>query len=186
MVLDMNLLELNRLGSDFVNITGWLTMALTLGWFVMSIFYLGVYVLWVPQEDLRDLMGVLNDDGLLPLALPSFVDHLVQYFVSAIAFAPVLFYSSLELLRRKPWARVFFVVAIGASVVANLLPVVALATYPQVLIPPIALQEDPMLGVRFLLALLIVVLSVLLVLMMVKLNSAQIRAEFRQAAPRSG
>jgi hypothetical protein len=104
----MNLVELNRHGSELVNITAWLTMAISLGWFVMSIVYVGIYVLWVPQEDLRAIVTTLVDDGILLLSIPWFLDHLVQYLVSAVITASLLFFSSLERLRRKEWARVLY------------------------------------------------------------------------------
>jgi hypothetical protein len=179
----MNLVELNRRGSEFVNITAWLTMAISLGWFVMSIIYVGIYVLWVPQEDLHAIVTTLVDDGILPLSIPWFLDHLVHYFVSAMVTAPLLFFSSLELLRRKEWARVFFIVAVGASVVANIAPVVALAWHPEYVIPPLALAEDPLLALRWLMGILIVALGGLLILMMRQLNSPPIREEFRPGRP---
>jgi hypothetical protein len=175
----MNLVELNRHGSELVNITAWLTMAISLGWFVMSIVYVGIYVLWVPQEDLRAIVTTLVDDGILLLSIPWFLDHLVQYLVSAVITASLLFFSSLERLRRKEWARVFFIVAVGASVVANIAPLVALAWYAENVFAPLALAEDPLLALRWLMGILIVALSGLLILMMRQLNSLPIREEFR-------
>ena len=174
----VSLHELNRGGSEFINVTAWLTMAIALGWFFMSAIYLGVFLFWVPREDLWSIVALLVEDGVLPLSVPWVLGHLVHYLAGTLVCAPILFVGALHLLRRREWARLFFMVVIGLSVVSNMVPVVALVSHPEYLFPPAVLVEDPQYVLRYMLGFLIVALSGLLVGMLWRFNSLQIRDEF--------
>lgn len=180
----VSLLAFNRRGSDFINVTAWLSMAISLSWFLMSAIYLGVFLFWVPLAELQSIVGILVEDGVLPLFVPWVLGHLVYYLAGALICAPILFVGALQLLQRREWARRFFIVLISLSVVSNMAPLAALALHPEYLFPPILLVEDPQYVLRYMLGFLIMALSGLLAAMAWKINSPQIRCEFlRWARP---
>ena len=173
-------LQYNRLGSDFINVTAWLTMALTLSWLVMSCLYAALYAFVLPIDTVASYIRSGVDDGLLPEFASWAFARLPYYFASSILIAGATLWGSFDLLRRRNWARWFYILAIALTICGNLYWAGLLLLEPSYFFSPAVIaQAGDMLNVRLVLAGLIVLLSIVLGLMIVRLNTPEIVAEFQ-------
>ena len=178
----MQLFQYNRLGSEFVNITAWLTLALSAGWLVMGALQFTLTSLFLTDEIVEQIAFVGMQEGLIAPSHLWMLSHLPWLYGWMCLLGLVTCYASFDLLRRRHWARLFFVWGMVLTALGNVVSLVVAWLNPQWVLPPLLLQVEGLEPTWYTVVALVLALSACLIWTAYKFCTPTIKSEFSRDA----
>jgi hypothetical protein len=164
--------------SAFIDGLAWSTIIVGAGVGLLSLLVWAAFSMMDPAIDLQTLLAAHGFEIELPAYAMFIFKHMKAISMSLLAFCGVSIVCAIGLLRRRNWARVAFIVMLVLSIALNGVGVyfslVALGG-------PMAMSAKAAMLIN---AVLIVVLSWMMVWMVKRLRTVDIKREFGIPAPR--
>ena len=111
--------QINNRGSEFVNIMGWLTLAISVAGLLSALVQWLLLMVVFSYENVVAFVTLAYEDGLLPEIYLTVVQHMPSlwpFTASGFAFSVV---ASIGLLLRRAWGLYSFVLLIIGTILLN-------------------------------------------------------------------
>ena len=169
--------------STFVNVLAWIFIILGgFATFISILQNIMIRVLFHKEQMTQALQEAEHSKQIPAFALFMF-EHIDQFFLLVLVVSAISFVSAIALLKRKNWARIFFIVFMSLGIVWNLgglvMQFAVFGSMPEVAgkgLPPEF--ENMMIVMKIASVITVLAFSALFGWIIKKLSSATIKAEF--------